>query len=71
MHQHIRPAHEAMQITLLTARVDVHSSFVGIEIQEQPAFFRVDHTARERAALARGISLGFFDFDDVRPEVRH
>jgi hypothetical protein len=71
MHQHIRPAHKSMQIASLTAQVEGYTPFVGIEIQEQPAFFRIYHAAWERAALARRITLRFFHFDDIRAEVCH
>ena len=60
-----------MQIALLAAQIESYTSFVGIEIEEQPTLLPVQHTAWERAAEARGISLRLFDFDDIRAEVCH
>jgi hypothetical protein len=71
MHQNIRPPHEPMQLILLVAQVERHSSLVRIQIQKESAFFWVNHPIWERAASARWITARLFDFDDIRAEVSH
>ena len=46
-------------------QVDNDASFVGVEVNEHAALFRIQLAVRERASPTRHVTFGRLDFDNV------